>query len=310
MVEVKGVLIDFDAEDYVAQMGLERVRPLEEWVMCACPFHKEGKERHPSFGINRESGIYHCFTCHVKGHIEELTATLLGVDREAAAKWLIRRYAVPNLGERRKISVTFPDRKVSNKYLPESALDPYRYRTAYVYKRGLKEEVARFFDLGYNREKDCLTIPWRDANGRLVFIKQRPLGYTDGPRFLNDDGAAKGKYLFAAWVVKHNGERRVFVVESEICCMWLWQHNIPAVALGGSWATDEQIRELLRLPTVEEVVLWLDQDAAGEKGTERLIEALRGKRRLFRALYPRKDAKDPNECTSEEVLNVKVIPIL
>lgn len=31
-------------------------------VLTRCPFHKEGQEKRPSFSINTEKGVYHCFT--------------------------------------------------------------------------------------------------------------------------------------------------------------------------------------------------------------------------------------------------------
>ena len=38
-----------------------------------CPFHKEDN---PSFGINANNGLYHCFACGAKGHISKLTENL------------------------------------------------------------------------------------------------------------------------------------------------------------------------------------------------------------------------------------------
>ena len=54
-----------------------------------CPFHKGGEERKPSFSVNVELGLFHCFTCHLAGDVRYLLR-LLGlprslIDQEIAA---------------------------------------------------------------------------------------------------------------------------------------------------------------------------------------------------------------------------------
>jgi DNA primase len=54
--------------------------------VCLCPFHND---KNPSFGVNDEKGLYHCFSCGAKGNtigfvmaIEQMTY------KEAVAKIL------------------------------------------------------------------------------------------------------------------------------------------------------------------------------------------------------------------------------
>ena len=42
------------------------------WAIAACPVHKGGKERNPSFSVNLRDGSYRCFSCQIKGDFKDL----------------------------------------------------------------------------------------------------------------------------------------------------------------------------------------------------------------------------------------------
>ena len=44
--------------DDIAKEYLNRVRVKDRYISAACPFHKDGQERHPSFWIDRETGAW------------------------------------------------------------------------------------------------------------------------------------------------------------------------------------------------------------------------------------------------------------
>ena len=52
-----------------------------ENLNCCCPFHDD---KHPSFGINLQTGAYQCFSCEEKGSITDFVAKMLNIGRTAA----------------------------------------------------------------------------------------------------------------------------------------------------------------------------------------------------------------------------------
>jgi DNA primase len=60
------------------------------------------------------------------------------------------------------------------------------------------------------------------------------------------------------------GCETVYVVESEIDCLYLWSHGKPAIALGGSNMSQVQRQLILRSP-IKTLVLSTDNDVGWEK---------------------------------------------
>src|SRR5512143_146208 len=95
-------------------------------VQTKCPFHKEGQERKPSFSVNVDTGVFHCFTCHVAGPIGYMLK-LLDLSREEIDKEL---YSIRPALEENKRKVEFEkenffvdrDPFKANAILPEALL--------------------------------------------------------------------------------------------------------------------------------------------------------------------------------------------
>ena len=81
----------------LAQHGVDRFHQFRhngENVQTSCPFHKNGQERKPSFGVNGEIDRCHCFSCSWSGTIEEMISELYGYQDEGkfGKRWLIKRF--------------------------------------------------------------------------------------------------------------------------------------------------------------------------------------------------------------------------
>lgn len=97
MLQVGEVVISADVEDIVSQIqeetGLLRdIRELENDLMVTCPIHKGGMEQTPSLGINKESGVTHCFTCGYKGDIITLVSDCYGISYSQAYRKLVGHF--------------------------------------------------------------------------------------------------------------------------------------------------------------------------------------------------------------------------
>ena len=147
-----------DAVDMVELVGtrsdLRRVG--SRWTGL-CPFHDE---RTPSFSVNAEHKLYHCFGCGESGDAIRFVEATEGLDFPSAVELLAERYGVelkreqedPRAEERRRrrerlLSLLERATDYYERYLWESA-EAERARS-YLAGRGLGEEVLREFRVGY-----------------------------------------------------------------------------------------------------------------------------------------------------------------
>ena len=88
MIKLQDTIIQTDTQSVLdmlkfdlAQHGVDIFhifRNNGENVQTNCPFHKNGQERKPSFGVNGEIDKCHCFSCSWSGTIEEMISELYG----------------------------------------------------------------------------------------------------------------------------------------------------------------------------------------------------------------------------------------
>ena len=169
MIKIEDILINTDTitmlevlKDELALHGINRFfqfRLNGQNIQTTCPFHKDGQERKPSFGVNGELNKCHCFACGWSGGIEDMISQLYGYQDNGkyGKRWLIKHFnsveieTRPNLMEvlngSSNNNSNITNNKHSGKYIPESLLDSYRYIHPYMYKRGLTDEIIEEFDI-------------------------------------------------------------------------------------------------------------------------------------------------------------------
>jgi len=148
-----------DAVDFVelvsARTELRRAGPARYEGLC--PFHDE---RTPSFGIDPNQKVYHCFGCQASGDVFTFVQETEGVDFKGALELLAERYGVelqreeedPREAERRKrrerlLELLARTAAYYERYLWESS-EAGRARE-YLAGRGLGETVLKEFHVGY-----------------------------------------------------------------------------------------------------------------------------------------------------------------
>lgn len=172
----------------------------------------------------------------------------------------------------------------------------------YLRSRGYSDDIIQHADIGVRPcagdplpcgiqlpqgEEYRLLLPYRSAGGRLVSLAGRRI----------DSGEPKYKYpsgLARSLLGRHTLRHGVIpvVVEGLMDAVVLEAAGIQGVvALGGAQASQNQIQELRKYPRV---VLALDRDEAGEKGTVRLVRAL-SRAGVSTFVVEWQGAKDPDE---------------
>ncbi|MCU0761262.1 MAG: DNA primase [Steroidobacteraceae bacterium] len=160
-------------------------------------------------------------------------------------------------------------------------------------------------DRHYDRFRDRLMFPIRDARGRVIAFGGRVLDQGE-PKYLNSPETAlfhKGRELYGLYEVRQSRAplKRLMVVEGYMDVVRLHQAGITyAVATLGTATTPEHLKRVFRL--VGEVVFAFDGDRAGRAAAWRALqnalpEAREGREIRFLFLP---EGHDPDTLVGEE----------
>ncbi len=117
-----------------------------------CPFHAE---RTPSFTVDPEKGLYHCFGCGAGGDIFTFLMEKEGLDFPSAVEFLAKKYGIPI--PRR----TSPTKKIEEEIVEVNKLAHSFFQSClageegenarkYMEGRGIKEDLIKTLGLGYS----------------------------------------------------------------------------------------------------------------------------------------------------------------
>jgi len=313
-----------------------------------CPFHEE---RTPSFSVDAQEKLYHCFGCGVGGDTIKFVEEKEGLGFAEAVELLADRYGVElereredpraeaKRQQRRRLSELL-DRTASfyAAYLWDS--DEARKAREYLGQRGLGEETLRAFGVGYapsawdtvllrgqragfsvdelrgvglaqrgkgggeyDRFRSRIMFPIRDRRGRTLGFGGRAMRSDQGAKYVNTaetDFFHKSTMLYGIDLAKAAIAKagRAVVVEGYTDVLALHQAGIEeAVGVMGTAITEEQVASLSGM--VDEVVLALDADAAGQEAMLRAQRVAAGRKmRLRVAAMPA--GEDPAEMMAAE----------
>ncbi|MFT4413168.1 toprim domain-containing protein [Fredinandcohnia humi] len=305
MITIRGYEVDVDVARELNKYDWNRARFAGEKFLACSPFRNE---RHPSFAVRLDNGVWIDSGSDDeewrKGNFVKLLAWLRNETYEETEDYLLVEYRsldFKNVDELElNLNLSLEEEK---KFLPlnSDVLKPYLFRHSYLGKeRGIEERYQRAFRVGYCKQSRAITFPWFDKNGSLINIKFRSV--KDKRFWYYAGGQPIKKHLYGLHIVYKTNSKRVFVVESEIDCITLWQNQIPAIALGGANLTKRQ-RELILQSPIETVVIATDNDKAGKKIAKSIIQELNGLLELEEIILP-EYAKDVNDLSSDEIMSI------
>jgi DNA primase len=312
-----------------------------------CPFHEE---RTPSFSVDPQEKLYHCFGCGVGGDVIKFVEEKEGLGFAEAVELLADRFGVELERERE-------DPRAEAKRQRRRRLEQLLERTAafyssylwdskeagrareYLAERGLGEEVLRGFGVGfapsawdkilvrgqqagfsveelrgvglaqrgrsggeYDRFRSRIMFPIRDRRGRVLGFGGRAMRSDQGAKYVNTaetDFFHKSQMLYGVDRAKAAIAKagRAVVVEGYTDVLALHQAGIEeAVGVMGTAITGEQVAALSGM--VEEVVLALDADAAGQDAMLR-AQRVAGERKMRLLVAAMPAGEDPAEMMAE-----------
>ncbi len=268
-------------EEVAQRLGDYKVKDNEINVKI-CPFcNPERKGNYWKFYLNSQEGTYYCHRqnkCGVSGSFRQL---------------------LEHLGE----EVTRPKVKI------RSQTRPFSDKIAeYFKKRGISPEIARLHNV---REKSGSIAFNYYMNGELVGVKYRNLLKGDDKEYWKEKGSQS-----VLWEIDRiNTKEPLIITEGEIDKLALHQagfSNVVSVPSGSNdfgwvdncWET---------LDKLDEIIIWPDQDDAGQEFKDKAIEKLgEWKCRIVKSRWP--DAnyhlyKDGTDSVRKAIEQAEGIPV-
>lgn len=247
-------------------------------AMVVCPFHNDNN---PSAGIKLHGdakGVFRCFTCGTAVPLIAYLEKVLG--KEVAEKLISDNHIL--LTQDLTVALNFTEKKLgNNSYMLYT--DTYN---DYLEGRGISKSTYERFKLGYDTYSKMIVFPVFDTQDRHLFNQRRSV---DTHYFLNKADSDKTKVLYGLnEVYKEMRKSRVdklYIVESIIDALYLWENGKPTIALLGSSVSEHQIRMLNKLP-VSKIILATDNDKAGNKVAYKLYQELDKSKIIYRAIMP------------------------
>lgn len=264
-------------------------------IAALCPFHDN--KHSPSLYINIKTGLWQCFnpSCGAKGNFRQIYRKLTG--KAYGKEWILDPV---NLQRELDNALNPYD------YQQELAIDNTRidYETDEVnllesmIDRGFSLETLEYFEIGFSRVKERVTIPVRDHAYKVIGIIGRAIHDHQQPKYLYNKGLKRGNLIFNIQNAKPYDE--VVVCEGSLDAIKTHQSGFKnVVATLGAQVTDTQIKILRRY--FDSIVIFSDQDTAGDAMKDAIISGCQGKQ-LYRMRIP-EGLKDPGDMTEEQIQN-------
>jgi DNA primase len=252
-----------------------------------CPFH--ANNRTPAGEVDKESGIFFCFSCHHVTDIVDLVMTQTGRSYFESVRFIKSKESGNSIeSEIAKKLIEKPDYvpydEVLVKRLSSTALESPRAKS-YYFGRKITEDSVRKFSLGYSEKMDMVTIPVHSPEGILVGFVGRSV---EGKDFKNTPKLPKSKVLFNLHRVKSS--KTVYVVESSFDAIRLDQCGLAAVATLGSNVSNFQTDLLKKY--FNDIIVIADNDEAGGNMVSKLQDRLASRVSVIKLEKQYKDIGD------------------
>lgn len=300
-----------DVEKVLLRLGIDASQRRDELTgFCPMHFERVGKEdSNPSWSINVETGVHHCFSCGYKGTLLTLVCELNEFftewdrfDYDAAKAWLRQNIELDfealtkQLEELRNTYIALPKplemseaRLAVFDEVPEWALNA----------RNLSEEACWAYGVKWSSRDSSWITPIRNAETNALMGWQEK-GQTSRLFRNRPTGVTKSTTLFGYNVFPKS---TMIVVESPLDAVRLASVGIHGgVSTFGASVSKDQL-ELMRV--AGKLIIAMDnpnKDAAGEKASKEIFDYARNTgMECWFFNYANTDHKDIGDMTEDEI---------
>lgn len=262
-------------------------------IAALCPFHDN--KHSPSLYINIKTGLWQCFnpSCGAKGNFRQIYRSLTG-------KSYGKQWALDPVNLQRELDISLVPLKEDELSIESTMID-YDSEEFLLLEtmtdRGFTLETLKYFEIGYSRVKERVTIPIRNSQYKLIGIIGRAVHDHQQPKYLYNKGLKRGELLFNIQNAKPYDE--VIVCEGSLDAVKTHQsgfHNV--VATLGAQVTPQQTAILRKY--FDSIVIFSDRDAAGDSMKHAIMNGCWGKEISWMKIPDY--LKDPGDMTEEQIV--------
>ena len=175
-----------DIKNYIKEktgiLYFKDIRTTTNNIIVTCPYHKQGQETKPSASIRTvpyekaSEGQFHCFTCGESRMLPQVVKDLLGDlynEDEVESLFNFSTLFIQTAFSEQYNTIQF---NIPKELTYESELlKKYDYYHEYLLKRGINEETAKKFSIGFDKTTKEITFPIRDINRYCIGIGRRSI---------------------------------------------------------------------------------------------------------------------------------------
>ena len=286
---------------------LQRVGRHQLRGLCPLPTH-DSQRSGRSFSVDTAKNVWACHSAsccklrqgRVGGNVLDLVAWMEGCSIRNAALRLQEQGWNGRASDHQQLASKGSSRS-SPLPLPRLRFSLRLHWHPYLEERGVQPDTATGFGIGYYTGSGFLhhrvVFPIHDSAGQLVGYAGRRL---DGgePRYLFPPGFRKSQVVFNLHRAVKEAAGCAVVVEGFFDCLRVHQAGYPnVVALLG--VSLSEVQEQLLVERFPRLVLMLDGDEAGRRGSQQLAARLKGKVSLSVVEVP--SGRQPDQLSSEEM---------
>ena len=277
-----------------------------------CPFCGSGTGAKGTAAFSfRDQQHGHCFSCGFDGDRYDAELKMMGIEPmyatkeekgEAVRRVMARYDFSPSIGSQRPAAPAADPVPAAAPADFTAKLRLCADRLAgspgekYLTGRGFTQETMRRFMLGYNAEKNEITIPYNRA---CSYYSTRRMAPDAEPKHWKPSREEADPALFNAAALR--GDQPCFVVESPLCAISIMQEGGSAVALSGAANQNLLLQELAQIKDPALLILSLDNDPVGKEQQEKLAAKLTAAGINFVDDFNVSgNCKDPNELLQKD----------
>lgn len=288
-------------------LGLKNPVNAGDWIQFSCPFakinHPRKTDNHPSFGISinpNGNSSFNCFTCQVKGNIKVLPSLVELLTKQNLSE--ARRFVFSNEQNNYDDSIDLDFFKRDIEPMDMSLLQSFaKVPSQLISKFKLTQQIIDAYLLRYDIASKRLVFPIFNKQGLLVGFRGR----------LIDNNILRAKYYsytvlhpkkqdpktYGLWYLINESPDKgelLYLVEGERDALALktYDFNIKVWASMGATVSIRQLHNLVKVRNA--VVLFFDNDKAGQKGIKTVIPYLRNAKKVY-IVSNYANCKDPAE---------------
>jgi len=245
------------------QAGIVPARETAKEIFAHCP-NPDHDDKHPSWSINKTTGLHSCFSCHYRGTLTQLLVDLTGSAPEDLETTLHQQAFLRTMTEvrERPEEVITPE---ITEWMLEHQLGDVPQRLLEV--RHLRRAAIDRYQVRWEADTRRWVLPIRNDLGALLGVQYRQKGIVT----TQPTGMEKSKGLFGYQQALPYDY--AVLVESPLDSVRLFGLGIPSVSSLGAWVSKDQVRMMAR--AFAYVVLALDDDEAGHSAADIAVPMFR-----------------------------------